>query len=96
MAAELVRQLRERLGDPEEALRKQQRLNEDARLFFAKVDEWRRQHPNRWVAVYGGELVAVADTREAVLAAVAEKGLPIEEVLVGFVSEEPSVFVLRT
>jgi hypothetical protein len=94
MATEAVERLRRRLGDPQEARRKLERLDHDLRYLLQHVEEWRQRYPNRWMAVYGGRLAAGADPQEDLLTALGEKGVPLEEAVVFFPSEQRAALIL--
>ena len=94
MSTDLLEGFAQRLGDPERARKHQRRLDRDLGFLLSHMDEWRKTHPNRWVAVYGGELVAIEDSKERLLEAIGKKKLPLREVLVDFISEQQVALVL--
>ena len=94
MSTDLLDRFEERIGNSKKARQRLQRLDRDVQYLLAHLDDWRSEHPNRWVAVYNGELVAVEDSKERLIKAIARKGLPLPEVLVDFVSEEEVSLIL--
>jgi hypothetical protein len=84
----------EQIGEPKEVHARHQRLTSDIRFLLKNVDRWRAEYPNRWIAVYNGELVAVADTQERILTAISDKGLPLPEVIIDFLGEQQYAYIL--
>lgn len=83
-----------RIGTPETLLKRQERLNNDVRFLLDHMESWRQSHPNRWVAVYNGELVAVEDTQERLFRVLAEKHVPLAQAVIDFVTEERVSYLL--
>lgn len=94
MPTDVLDRFEERLGDSAEALKHQQRLDRDVQFLLSHMNEWRKKYPNRWVAVYKNKLVAVEDTQDKLLKAIARGKLPLREVLIDFISEQQVAFVL--
>lgn len=94
MATDVLEGLQERLGDPKRALEDQRRLNRDIKYLLSHLPKWRKEHPNRWVAVYDGKLVAVEGSRDRLLKAIDQQKLPLRKVLIDFVREEETAFIL--
>jgi hypothetical protein len=69
-------------------------MDEAVRFALEHLEEWRELHPNSWIAVYDGELAAVAPSRERLLEALARKQVPLGEVYLDFLSEEKADLVL--
>lgn len=69
-------------------------MNSDVEFLQSHADEWRREYPDRWIAVYGGELIAVADSQEALVSAVEARQVPLAEVVVDFLSEQRVAYLL--
>lgn len=94
MALDLAERFRQRLGDPKEAFEQQRRLERDLHFLLSNLDKWRETHPNRWIAVYNGKLVAVADTRDRLLKELEAAGVPLRHALIDFVGEQKVALVL--
>lgn len=94
MAVKEIETLRKEFGGLEGALQAQERLNRDIAYLLANLDEWRTKYPNRWVAVYDGELVVLADSSESLLEQMKEKGIPVRKAVIDFVTEKRANFIL--
>ncbi|MGB6895003.1 MAG: DUF5678 domain-containing protein [Dehalococcoidia bacterium] len=94
MAVKEMQRLRKEFGGLKGALKAQERLNDDIAFLLANLDGWRAKYPNRWVAVYEGELVAVADTVERLLEDIERKGLPVRKAVIDFIAEKRANFIL--
>lgn len=94
MAVKEIQKLRKEFGGLKGALKAQERLNNDIAFLLANLDEWRTKYPNRWVAVYEDELVAVADTSERLLEEIERKGVPVRKAVVDFITEKRANFIL--
>ena len=94
MPTDVLDRFEERLGDPKEARRHQRRLDRDIKFLLSHMDEWRKKYPNRWVAVHKSKLIAVEDTQEKLLKAIAKGKRPLPEVLIDFIGEQRVAFAL--
>ena len=72
--AEYERYLAENNTTVEEDMADLRRFGEDCRYVGAIHDELLRQYPDRWVAVYLKEVIAVASTHEELLLEVSSLG----------------------
>ena len=55
---------------------------------------WVGQHPDKWVAVYGEEMVGLGDTFDEVIQAAETKGAPRPRVVVEFLAKDPIAMIL--
>lgn len=94
MATKVIERLQKQLGPPEQSRKDQQRFESDLNYLLSRRDEWRDKYPNRWIAIYQEKLVAVADTGERLLGELRRQGLPVERVIIDFVTEEQAALVL--
>ena len=92
--ADLLGRVAEFYSDPDEALSAQDRMLKDVEYVSANVDEWRRQHPSKWIAVYDLRVVAAVDSLEQLALAVEQSGTPATELVVEFVHERPRFYQL--
>ena len=53
-----------------------------------------KQHPDRWVAVGLGGLLAVGDSEDEVLETIDDKGIPRSDVVVEYLDTDPPVLIL--
>jgi hypothetical protein len=67
-------------------------FHESATLFSAPdlID----QFENKWIAAHDGEIVAVADTIETLLALMSSKGVQANESMVRHIDREQKTFIL--
>jgi hypothetical protein len=86
--------LAEKIGDPAAALEKQRRSLRDVDFIWSHEEDWRKQHPNRWVGVYDQKVIAREDTLERLLAAVKKSRIPLSDVTIQFIPEERVVYQL--
>lgn len=94
MATEVIDRLRKRLGTPEQARKDQERFDRDLSYLLSRRDEWRKKYPNRWIAIYREEVVAAEDTGERLLAELRRRRVPLEQVIIDFVTEDEVALVL--
>jgi hypothetical protein len=90
----VLERFQDKLGDPKQALKHKARQDRDIRYLLSHMDGWRSEHPNRWIAVYNENLVAVADSQARLLRQLATKRISLREALIDFVTEQPMAFVL--
>jgi hypothetical protein len=76
-----------RLGDPQTALARRKRMDQNMRFAFSRLDDWRRLYPNQWIAVHDDHLV-VAQSKAKLLRVLNEANIPIAETFVGFLNAE--------
>jgi hypothetical protein len=79
---------------PEQAREDRKRFEKDFAYAFRKRDEWRRKHPNCWIAVYEEQEVAIADSRDRLLKELKRQKLPANRIVIEFVSDTPTAVVL--
>lgn len=89
-----AREVLGRLGDPARVIDDLDRYREAVSRLASQRTRLTRKHPERWVAVHGGEVVAVATTVEELLRQVDEKGLPRRDVIIQFLTRKPYIMVL--
>lgn len=94
MPPDVLERFEEKLGDWREALAHQDLVYADLRFLLDHLPEWREEHPNRWVAVYREELIVVEDTHERLIKEIKEKGIPLADVTLDFISEEKVAYIL--
>ncbi len=69
-------------------------MDENVRTLLDHLEEWRGRHPNSWIAVYDGQLMAVESSKERLFRALDHKKIPLAEVLLDFLNAEKSILVL--
>ncbi|MGQ9573600.1 MAG: DUF5678 domain-containing protein [Dehalococcoidia bacterium] len=94
MATEVVERLRKQLGTPKQAREDQARFDNDLNYLLSRQQHWREKYPNRWIAIYGQRVVAVADTGERLLGELRRQRLPLKHVIIDFVTESETALVL--
>lgn len=94
MTNRIIERANELLGDRGQALERKQRMDHDAQFLISHLEEWRKKHPNNWVAVYDGRLVAVEPSKERLLETLQKVQVPLDSVLLDFLSEEKPVLIL--
>lgn len=52
------------------------------------------KHPNKWVAMGKGGAMVIADSRDAALDAIEDKGIPREKAVVDFLDTDPPILIL--
>jgi CII-binding regulator of phage lambda lysogenization HflD len=70
------------------------RFDAEAKALDEHHEEWAKTYPDQFVAVYGGQLVAVSPDLETVLRALAKQGLRPAQALIRFMAKEPRRFLL--
>ena len=86
--------LADHIGDATKALKSKEQMDANVRFALEHLEEWRREHPNKWVAVYDHKLVATASSKGELVGKLHEAGVPLREVYVDFISEEKSALML--
>jgi hypothetical protein len=68
----------------------------DESVDFARVHDemFRREHPNRWIAVHRDRLVAVREAHSDLIQAIKDQNVPINEVYTEFLREPRPVIIL--
>ena len=95
MATKLTEaEVREILGDePEEFWRKQEEFRRCADRFYDNYDAILEEHAEKWVAVYGNQILA-ADTIEALCSDMDRMGIPRGEAFTHFVTKKKRILIL--
>ena len=88
------RKVLSQLGRPAAVIDDLHRYREAVTRLASRRARLVRKHPERWVAVRGGDVVAVARTLEDLLRQVDEKGIARRDVIVQFLSRERHIMVL--
>jgi len=74
----------ETIGDPRRLDSGLRKLQQDAKLLSSKHANLLANYPERWIALYDGQVRADAPSLERVLAEVDELSLPREEVVIRY------------
>lgn len=69
-------------------------FSRDSRYLASIRSELREQHPDCWVAVYGGEVVAAGPVLSEVLSKVVDQGIPRGNVALEYISKEPMMLIV--
>lgn len=67
----------------------------DHKFFDGHVEEWKKEYPDKWAAVYKEELVAVAGNYDSLVRMLKEKGVPREKTVCHFLSTKPIHWILE-
>lgn len=70
------------------------RFATSAKKFSAKREELLRQYPNKWGAVYHGNVVASSSDLDTVIRLLAERGIPANETAVRFMDRKRRTLIL--
>jgi hypothetical protein len=70
------------------------RLDAAMRVAMEHDEQWRKEHPNRWIAADCNGLIAVADSHAELIGKVRELGIPLDEVYEELLREPRPVIVL--
>lgn len=81
-------------ADPSEVARRLKVFDADADSFSTDHDKLLKRFPKRWVALYGGEVIATGRRLDVVLRAIDRQRLARQDVLVRFLDEDGQVLVL--
>ena len=90
---EIFAGLREEFADPAH-LERMRAFEQSCKAELEHHEEWRREHPDKWIAVFGGELVASDSSEDVLLGKLEKLGLPIGEVLIDFLPREDIPWIL--
>ena len=80
--------------DPAQLWKGLQEFSESAQMLSETKNQLMETHPQQWVAVYQGKVVAQASTIDAVMTKVDSKNLPRDSVIVRFIDTEPRTMIL--
>lgn len=86
--------LLDQLGAPPDVLDGLRRYRKAVSSLAAKRARLARQHPERWIAVYNDDIVALTKTLEDLVRCIDEQKLPRDEVIVQFLTKERRVMVM--
>jgi len=70
------------------------RAREDRMWFFGMLEKLRKEYANKWVAVHGKKIIAVAEDRDELVEEIKRKGVDISTVEMQFVTPERLLWVL--
>jgi hypothetical protein len=82
------------IGDPKAVYRELENFRKAAAVLSSQQPRMIEQYPKQWIAVYEGQVRAVADTLRELLALVDEKQLPREHIVVRFVDRDQRTMIL--
>ena len=83
---EELKLLIEEMGGIEAIMKSSEQHQKDWDFLETHSKEWHKQYPEKWVAVYQEELVAVADDFDTLLSNIDEKNIPRDKVVVEFLT----------
>jgi len=66
----------------------------NARAFNLTKEEALAKYKDKWIAIYNGQVQAVADDLESLAREVAEKSIPASQTLFRHISSKDKVFIL--
>jgi hypothetical protein len=66
----------------------------NARSFIMSREEALEKYKDKWIAIHKGEVVAVADSQDVLIADVESKSLPANEILYQHIDSKDKVFIL--
>ena len=84
----------ELIGDPDRFAREMQDFRETAKVLSADHERMIDNYPDKWVALYSGEVRAFGDSIDSVLDEVDAKGIPRSQIIVRFIDTEPRTMIL--
>ena len=86
--------LREIIGDPKRLDAELQQFSKDAKLLSSQYTHLRKKYPNRWVAVFGGEVRADAESLDHLLARMDALQIPRGKAVVRHMSQTTRRMIL--
>ena len=69
-------------------------FQESAALFSSRTPRMIDEYENKWVAAHDGEIVAVAESMDTLLAIMSERGIPANESMVRHIDRELKTLIL--
>ena len=66
----------------------------DVEFLNAHWSVWVDQYPDKWVAIYGEEMVGMGDTFDEAIQAAENKGTPRSRVIVEYLAKDPIAMIL--
>jgi len=88
------KQFRDLVGDPAEWMRNMEKFDCSCDALSAQYEKLLERFPNRWVALYDGEVVAEAGNLPDTIHALKARGFPPRDCLVEFLSARPMTVIL--
>ena len=86
--------INKRFGSPQAAYDELIRFAKDADSLSKIRSKLTIEYPDKWVAFYNGELVAIADTLEEVLSDIRKAGLREHDVVTQFLNNKKMTMIL--
>jgi len=93
-ATSQIKKAVEMAGGEEEVELKLRHFSDDARYLQSVRQELLREYLNHWVAVYSNSLAAYGRTVEELRKQLSEKGVPVNEAVIEFMSGERKAMLL--
>ena len=87
-------EVRKLIGDPKAVAADLRELKKSARVFSSNRERLLERFPQKWVAVYRGEVVANGDSLREVLRLVDNAGLPRKSVVVRYIDRNVRTLIL--
>lgn len=88
------REILELIGDPEHLEKELEEFRTNARVLSAEQGRLISRYPQRWVAVYEGDVAADAPTLADLIRQIDERGLPRGHVIVRYIDKHPRTLIL--
>jgi hypothetical protein len=73
-----------------------ERYRSDAGYFDEHREQWLREHPDRWVAVYNRQFVGAAKDIKRLITQLERKGIPPAQVYVEYLTEKEELLILAS
>ncbi len=80
--------------DEQQSAQRAQRLNDDLRFALERMEQWRVEYPNQWVAVYGRKVVAADQDPQRLENAILNANVPLADTYVEFIPKEKPLLML--
>jgi hypothetical protein len=78
----------------QQSAKRAERLKADLEFALGRMEQWRGQYPNHWVAVYNKKVVAAELDAECLEHAILEANVPLADTYVEFVPKEKPLLML--
>ena len=88
------RQILKQMGGAQEIHFGLRQFTSRVRVFDAQRVQLTKKYPNKWIAMYNGEVDATADSLENLLKEMDRLGIPREESIVKFMDTERRTLIL--
>ena len=88
------RQILKQMGGAQEIHIGLRQFTSRVRAFDAQRVQLTKKYPNKWIAMYNGEVAATADSLENLLKEMDRLGIPREESIVKFMDTERRTLIL--